>query len=113
MEKYFILIMLFSPLVFGEIYLCGSESNYYSDKECKQGEKQEVIELKQINSQAPLISAEEFKNGYELFLNTKRIGHEPEWTIAQAIEHYRWYKNKNKSTSKAVAYYNSIKIDLK
>ena len=113
MKRYLLPIMLFSPIAFGEIYLCGSESNYYSDKKCKQGEKQQVVELKSINSNVPLLSVEEFKNGYELFLNSKRIGHEQEWTIAQAIEHYRWYKKKNDSTSDAVAYYNSIKITLK
>ena len=111
--KYSFLILLFlCSLSHAEIYLCGTESNYYSDKECGIGEAQTLVELKPVNSLTPPLKTEEFKNGYELFLNSKRIGHEPGWTITQAVEHYRWYLGKNETTAKSIAYYNSVKILL-
>lgn len=99
---------------FSEVYLCrnSSEAVYYSDRSCKKSEIQKLIKLRPVNGAVPLIEQKVLSNGYELFMGPERIGHEPEWTIAQAIEHYRWYKNKNSRTETSKAYYNTTLIVL-
>ncbi|MCK4797781.1 MAG: hypothetical protein KAT05_10380 [Spirochaetes bacterium] len=37
-------------------------------------------------------------NGYELFHNDNRVGHEPEWNVAQAIGNFQWNKEKYPNT---------------
>lgn len=50
---------------------------------------------------------------YELFLGPKRVsGDTSDWTRAQAIEHFRWYRSKNSTTAKARGYYEGVEIIL-
>lgn len=50
--------------------------------------------------------------GYELLMGGTRIGHEPTWTYAQAVEHYRWFFHKNANTRSSRAYFNGKPIEL-
>ncbi|MDO6423595.1 hypothetical protein [Saccharophagus degradans] len=98
-----------------DIYKCegAKDGNYYTDTGCINGEIETVVSLPQTNILESATVAGNAQTGYELFLGAERIGHEAEWTLAQSIEHFRWYKNKNNRTKTARGYYNGTAIILR
>lgn len=112
---FFVLFMCISFYANAEVYKCqGAEvSDYFTDTACIDGEIKTVIHIPKTNVSTPSAVTESINTGYELFLGPERIGHEPEWTLAQAIEHLRWYQNKNERTKKSKGYFNGTAIILR
>ncbi|WP_075186641.1 hypothetical protein [Teredinibacter haidensis] len=112
----FLLIFIcVSVTVQADVYKCsgGKNGQYYADTGCANGEVESIVVVRKPNISMPVEATESVKAGYELFFGPERIGHEPEWTLAQAFEHLRWYKNKNSTTQKAKGYYNGTVIILR
>ena len=92
--------------LYADIYKCvdSNKVEYFTDYKCKPNESSELVDLSSPSVIKNLLSEE----GYELFLDGKRIGFEPKWSLQKSLDHLKWYKSKNNKTLKSKAYFNGV-----